>query len=107
MHLVAVAGLCVDLCCTFAACLLQGRTAQRFRTVITLGVLSFNKYQPTDLKVRGQGTRQAGQRCEACSTGWCAGACALVEQWGWMLRKFGVVMPLCGGPVVGLNCLPA
>jgi hypothetical protein len=29
----------------------QGKTAQRFRTVITLGVLSFNKYQPTDQKV--------------------------------------------------------
>jgi hypothetical protein len=29
----------------------QGRTAQRFRTVITLGVLSFNNYQPLDQKV--------------------------------------------------------
>lgn len=35
----------------FVCVLLQGRTAQRFRTVITLGVLSFNKYQPTDQKV--------------------------------------------------------
>eukprot|EP00879_Flechtneria_rotunda_P013180 GHRR01013765.1.p1 GENE.GHRR01013765.1~~GHRR01013765.1.p1 ORF type:complete len:142 (+),score=40.16 GHRR01013765.1:133-558(+) len=35
----------------FKAYTLLGRTAQRFRTVITLGILSFNSYKPTDLKV--------------------------------------------------------
>jgi len=37
---------------SFRGYTLTGRTAQRFRTVITLGVLSFNKYQPTDQKIR-------------------------------------------------------
>lgn len=59
---------------------------------------------------QGEGPGHApsrGQRCEACSTGWCAGACAPVGQWGCMLCQFGVVMPLRGGRGVGLNCLPA
>lgn len=46
------------VCCVPGVCV-QGRTAQRFRTVITLGVLSFNKYQPTDLKVRRKYPSQA------------------------------------------------
>jgi hypothetical protein len=48
----------VNLRCTAAAAAapvhsvcLQGQTAQRFSSVITLGILSFNLYQPKDLKV--------------------------------------------------------
>lgn len=40
--------------------LLQGRTAQRFSSVITLGVLSFNCYAPNDLKIKIGGTDAGG-----------------------------------------------
>lgn len=36
---------------TLAASCLQGQTAQRFNTVINLGTMSFNKYQPNSMKV--------------------------------------------------------
>eukprot|EP00879_Flechtneria_rotunda_P004252 GHRR01004500.1.p1 GENE.GHRR01004500.1~~GHRR01004500.1.p1 ORF type:complete len:277 (+),score=78.93 GHRR01004500.1:133-963(+) len=44
----------------FKAYTLLGRTAQRFRTVITLGILSFNSYKPTDLKIKITSTDAGG-----------------------------------------------
>ncbi|WIA20524.1 hypothetical protein OEZ85_004919 [Tetradesmus obliquus] len=45
---------------TFKGYTLSGQTAQRFSSVITLGVLSFNLYQPKDLKIKTLGTDSGG-----------------------------------------------
>ncbi|KAF6262805.1 hypothetical protein COO60DRAFT_1699103 [Scenedesmus sp. NREL 46B-D3] len=45
---------------TFKGYTLSGQTAQRFSSVITLGILSFNLYQPKDLKIKTLGTDSGG-----------------------------------------------
>eukprot|EP00882_Tetradesmus_deserticola_P019052 GHRQ01020497.1.p1 GENE.GHRQ01020497.1~~GHRQ01020497.1.p1 ORF type:complete len:285 (+),score=100.40 GHRQ01020497.1:274-1128(+) len=71
---------------TFKGYTLSGQTAQRFRTVITLGTLSFNLYQPKDLKVRMLSTDAGGVykgRRDNCDTGYVVTASfEFVEQTG-------------------------